>query len=940
MQVNRWRRLTPWAVVVLLLLAFALRVYQLGARELSFDEVASVFIAGQGPLKLFSYLRGAIREHPPFYYLLLSLWMPLAGRSEFSVRFLSVGIGLCTITAMYRLTRKAVGQPAALLATLLLVFSPFHIHESRNPRMYGLLALLSLFSIFVFARLLHWDRARWWVLFWLATGLGAFTHYYMAFVLLAEDIFLLLNWRRYRHLMLRWIAVHLALAGVVILWVVLAPGLWATIISFWQRGAASSIRWNSLARALNGLYLGFTASPNWLHLGIPLFVTACGIGVAQRLKPWLPRGHRNSGLLLGLLISVPLLVVLILPERVTGRYLATLLPSCMLAMGLALGWLAAHRPRLSLVKQVSLHAAWISLTLWVVLVNVYAYPLLYEVPRSGFRDDMEYIRAHSSPEDGLLLHGPWQWLLLTYYDPGPVGKHTIQLDGLRVRADLAEENLLTIFDAHERVWVSYGSVAPVDPDWIVARWLHEHTYQVWSRDSLVLYYASPESDLLSCLMRSVRFGDHLLLKDVAVANLEPISGGAVLVRTEWQVLRDIQGCNLVMRLELVDPIGKVVEMHEFDIGPYHVRAESWDVGETIVERRGIVVPIGTPPGDYRLRIRAFCEENEWLPEGEGTFEVEPVVRVGHSTPSVGALGALPGQDVRGTFGDILALVGYEAGGLRFTQGYPIFFDVYWQALVTPTEKYELKIQVVAGDGTVLVEQHTPLVADWSPTDRWLEGDVFYGQYAFPLPEDASPGHYQVRLAILAPDGSRLPVEGTRSYKMFGWWEREQTVSAAEIALLDVEVEALQHRYHPPPMQHRLDVVLGDDMRLLGYDLADGAVGQGDAVELTLYWQALRRMDRMYAMFNHLDDPGGTTVAQMDSWPRGGMYPTLQWLPGEVVEEHYTIAVPLDTPPGEYELRVGLYDIDSGERPVTIVDGVSVPERHVVLGVIVVGESAH
>jgi hypothetical protein len=40
MQASKWRRLTPWVVAGLLLLAFALRVYQLGVRELGFDECA------------------------------------------------------------------------------------------------------------------------------------------------------------------------------------------------------------------------------------------------------------------------------------------------------------------------------------------------------------------------------------------------------------------------------------------------------------------------------------------------------------------------------------------------------------------------------------------------------------------------------------------------------------------------------------------------------------------------------------------------------------------------------------------------------------------------------------------------------------------------------------------------------------------------------------
>ncbi|MBE9506823.1 MAG: hypothetical protein IMY86_02130, partial [Chloroflexi bacterium] len=74
-----------------------------------------------------------------------------------------------------------------------------------------------------------------------------------------------------------------------------------------------------------------------------------------------------------------------------------------------------------------------------------------------------------------------------------------------------------------------------------------------------------------------------------------------------------------------------------------------------------------------------------------------------------------------------------------------------------------------------------------------------------------------------------------------------------------------------------------------------------------------------------------------SWPRGGTYPTLQWLPGEVVEDSYTIPVPPDAPPGEYTLRVGMYNAANDERPVTLVDGASVPERHVALTTITVEE---
>jgi len=72
------------------------------------------------------------------------------------------------------------------------------------------------------------------------------------------------------------------------------------------------------------------------------------------------------------------------------------------------------------------------------------------------------------------------------------------------------------------------------------------------------------------------------------------------------------------------------------------------------------------------------------------------------------------------------------------------------------------------------------------------------------------------------------------------------------------------------------------------------------------------------------------IAQADSWPQGGAYPTLYWLPNEVVEDSYTIPVPPDTPPGEYTLQVGMYDGATGERAITLVDGEPVPERQIVL----------
>ena len=53
--------------------------------------------------------------------------------------------------------------------------------------------------------------------------------------------------------------------------------------------------------------------------------------------------------------------------------------------------------------------------------------------------------------------------------------------------------------------------------------------------------------------------------------------------------------------------------------------------------------------------------------------------------------------------------------------------------------------------------------------------------------------------------------------------------------------------------------------------------------------------------------------QADAMPRGGTYPTTRWRPGEVVVDPYEIVLPEGLADGEYEIEVGLYVGETGQR---------------------------
>jgi len=71
------------------------------------------------------------------------------------------------------------------------------------------------------------------------------------------------------------------------------------------------------------------------------------------------------------------------------------------------------------------------------------------------------------------------------------------------------------------------------------------------------------------------------------------------------------------------------------------------------------------------------------------------------------------------------------------------------------------------------------------------------------------------------------------------------------------------------------------------------------------------------------DGAGNLVAQRDSWPREGRYPTSVWDQGEVVDDRHSILLPANLPDGEYQLIMGLYSVESGGR-LPVLDGESNP----------------
>jgi hypothetical protein len=86
--------------------------------------------------------------------------------------------------------------------------------------------------------------------------------------------------------------------------------------------------------------------------------------------------------------------------------------------------------------------------------------------------------------------------------------------------------------------------------------------------------------------------------------------------------------------------------------------------------------------------------------------------------------------------------------------------------------------------------------------------------------------------------------------------------------------------------------------------------------LTLTWQAVQPLADDYTVFVHILG-GEERIAQRDTRPCDGECPTDAWQPGQIVSDRHQLALPPEAPPGPYQVAVGLYLLESGERAAVV-----------------------
>jgi 4-amino-4-deoxy-L-arabinose transferase-like glycosyltransferase len=392
-------------LLLILLLALALRLINLGGRTLWYDEAFAVLFAEKGwdamvDGTLTEVEGGAADVHPLLYYMSLNLWMRAVGQEVAAVRLYSVITGVMTVLAVYLLARDWFGEQTAQVAALITAVAPFQVQYAQETRMYALLGLILTLAVWVYWR--AWQRGQWgyWLAFGLLAGISMYVQQLAGLFLVAFGLLPFLARDRAR-IVKTGLAALLALA-IYLPWMLNLPDQLGKLRQYWIQKPNIFHIWLAL-RSFTSVNLDFSAAwwlPTYLlaaMLTVLLLYRGYAVLRPNRRRKISPDREPLKWTLW--LAFAPMLLMWIVSHLFQPVFLPrALLPSALM-LSIALAWLFTRGKLPRLIVGV-LVAAW-GVVIIFGLVTHYTWDTF---PNPPFDDAAAYLDEQQNVGD-VIVHG-------------------------------------------------------------------------------------------------------------------------------------------------------------------------------------------------------------------------------------------------------------------------------------------------------------------------------------------------------------------------------------------------------------------------------------------------------------------------------------------------------------------------------------------------------
>lgn len=364
-------------LLAIIALSTILRLYKIGEWSFWGDEWITVRRASDLSIDLIDF--------PSLSLLATRLILDAWGISEASARLSAAIIGVVTIPVLYFVARRMFDPLVALLASLLLSVSQWHLYWSQNARFYTALLLFFTIALFLFFYGLEKDRPLYLVLSLFFLGLAIKERDVAAFLgpITFAYVILLVVLRFPKPAGFRW-------RNLLIFF---GPGIVAALWLSYQNFIVRAGAWDQAFGFVNN-------NPLWILAGVVFYVglplTCFGIAGAA-----LVLGKKDrAGLLLTLAASLPLLatMALALVQYTANRYVFISLTSVAILGGVAAKELLQQIRKPYVVVALS--------TLAILVLGPMSDNLLYYRYQHGNRDNWKaafaFIRERAQEDDRIV----------------------------------------------------------------------------------------------------------------------------------------------------------------------------------------------------------------------------------------------------------------------------------------------------------------------------------------------------------------------------------------------------------------------------------------------------------------------------------------------------------------------------------------------------------
>lgn len=562
-QIVKENRITHLIIaIVALLLAFGLRIDNLGEMPVRFDEAFSVWLSNMEFANFTE--RTASDIHPPLYYWFFHLWTRLAGTSEFAIRAIAVFFSLITAAAVYVFThRMSQNRLAASLTLLLITLSPFHIQWSQDARMYAQVTMFASLALYAYLRmfclcdrgahcgqqvncsararqsfsLLPSGSCRGGALLAIA-GIGVtLTHYFGGIIVIIITIHCLFHWRQFRSGRRQFAIAIGIIAAAFLLWAAYAIGLirrdpgyasFQPVYTFWLMATLFAVNKS-------------------IHIGkyLPASLLVSAILFVGIVLTWCHRRRDAILILLGCLLPPASIAVAALPffpfhiHSLSERYFVICAPFVFAGWGISLAAMLQRR-RLRLIG--------LAATAGLLILNAHLAGEQRDARyfKDDYRSMMETIAALTTSDEKVFVFSARFALQVFYYldqagydAPKDANARYINVTGVPVGyVDDWPAMMGRAFSGFPRFWLIEIEAANDDPLGKRIKWIEDHYFRIFripiGRNGISLYSIDPTDQIpesaaiIPPVVTEARPGDQVRIGVPAGAKVDLVHSGQVI----------------------------------------------------------------------------------------------------------------------------------------------------------------------------------------------------------------------------------------------------------------------------------------------------------------------------------------------------------------------------------------------------------------------------